>query len=70
MKEKFIKRYVSAIHNYFSYQPNGEGKRAWLYVMQEYELILKEEFGMKHEEIRKIYDTQYNEYYFKKGAQI
>jgi len=70
MKERFIKRYVSAIHNYFSYQPNGEGKRGWLYVLQEYELVLTEEFGMTYEEIRKIYDHEYNEYYFKKGEQL
>lgn len=59
MKDKFIKRYRDKIHAYFSYKGTGEGRRAILYVISEYERILEEEFNMTHEEVRSIYDEMY-----------
>lgn len=63
MKDRFIKRYRDNILAYFSYKGTGEGHRAILYVMNEYERILEEEFEMTHEEVRAIYNNMYKDYY-------
>lgn len=63
MKEKFIERYKNTIRAYFEYPGTGEGHRAILYVMNEYEKILQEEFNMTNSETRAIYDELYNHYY-------
>lgn len=63
MRDRFIKRYRDNILAYFSYKGTGEGRRAILYVMSEYERILEEEFNLTHEEVRSIYDEMYSDYY-------
>lgn len=67
MKEKFLKRYKAVINNYFSTKGTREDHRAALYVMNEYESILEEEFGMTHEEVKEIYNELCAEHYFKEG---
>ena len=59
MKERFIQRYKNAIKDYFEYPGNGEGKRAKLYILNEYEKILEEEFNMTHLATRELYDKLY-----------
>ena len=63
MKERFIERYKNTILSYFNYKGSGEGKRAIIYVMNEYENILQEEFGLTHEEVRCIYNELYDKQY-------
>lgn len=63
MKDKFIKRYKDKLHAYFSYGDIGEGHRAIMYVVSEYERILEEEFNMTHDEVRAIYDEMYANYF-------
>lgn len=62
-KERFINRYKNTIDAYFNYPGNGEGHRAILYVMEEYQRILEEEFDMSYEEVRAIYDEKYDKKY-------
>jgi hypothetical protein len=64
MKDKFIGRYKAAVINYFNATDN-DGRMVRSYVFAEYEKILEEEFGMSHEEVRKIYDELYIQKYGK-----
>ena len=65
MKERFIQRYKDKVNAYFNYSMTGEGHRAIMYVMNEYEAILQDEFGVSHDEVREIYDKLYAKHYFK-----
>lgn len=70
MKERFIKRYKDAIMKYFNTgagDPDGSMIRN--YIVNEYEHILEEEFGMKHEEAHAIYNELYIERYAKEERQ-
>lgn len=69
MKERFIQRYKDKVNAYFNYTMTGEGHRAIMYVISEYEAILQDEFGMSHEEVREIYDELYKQHYFKEVVQ-
>ena len=64
MKERFIKRYIAAIREYFGYTGDREGSIIKHYIMGEYEKILTEEFEMTDAEIRKIYQAEYDARYF------
>lgn len=66
-KERFIQRYKDSVNEYFNHNGTGEGNRALLYVSQEYEMILQDEYGVTHEEIREIYDGLYKQHYFKEA---
>ena len=59
MKEKFLQRYKDAVMAYFNYPGSGEGHREKLYIADEYEKIMIEEFEMTHEELRQIYHELY-----------
>ncbi len=65
MKEKFIKRYMDSINEYFRYTLSDDGKLVRYYIMGEYEKILHEEFDMSNEDTRNIYNSIYAGYYFK-----
>ena len=59
MKEIFLQRYKDALMAYYSYPGSGEGHRARMYVVNEYQKIMMEEFGMDYEEVKQIYDELY-----------
>lgn len=59
----FITRYKNAIREYFGYRGDDEGRTIKNYIMTEYEKILEEEFDMKEEDIRNIYNSMYKEFY-------
>lgn len=64
MKEKFIQRYKDAINKYFNtYSGDSDGRLIRNYIISEYGNILREEFGMTHEETREIYDEMYANHY-------
>ena len=64
-KERFIQRYKDSVNNYLDHNNSDEGNRALLYISQEYEMILQDEFKVSHEEIRAIYDELYWKHYGK-----
>ena len=65
MKEKFIKRYMDSVNDYFNYDSDTDGRMVRHYVVEEYEKILEEVFEMKHEEVKAIYFELYNKKYGK-----
>ena len=65
MKERFIERYKEAINKYFN-AFDSDGRMIRNYIVSEYEHILEEEFEMKHEEVREVYDELYKQRYGKK----
>lgn len=66
MKERFIQRYKDAIIKYFNASSSDtDGRMIKNYIVSEYENILEEEFGMKHEEVHAIYNELYIERYAK-----
>ena len=70
MKERFIKRYKDAVMKYFN-TGAGDPDSSMIrnYIVNEYEQILEEEFGMKHEEVHAIYNELYIERYAKEERQ-
>lgn len=63
MKEIFLNRYKEAIREYFNYSGSGEAKRKRLYILDEYERILNEVFGVLKQDTRTIYEKLYFECY-------
>ncbi len=65
IQEAFIRRYINAIRKYFDAPGcDRDGRMIRNSIIDEYQKILIEEFGMTQDEVSEIYQKEYAAKYF------